>query len=141
MPPGAPGSAARLAAIKATRRYSFEDTVRISRNSMPDYDAKLAMFYTEHIHADEEVRYVLDGGGYFDVRRESDGAWVRVATRAGDMIVLPAGLYHRFTLDEGDFIVANRLFVGEPVWTPINRGEAADTHPARATYRAAQAAA
>jgi 1,2-dihydroxy-3-keto-5-methylthiopentene dioxygenase len=48
------------------------------------------------------------------------------------MIVLPEGIYHRFTLDEKDFIVAMRLFVGAPVWTPFNRPQ--EEHPSRAKY-------
>jgi len=47
-------------------------------------------------------------------------------------------LYHRFTLDVNDYVVAQRLFVGEPVWTPINRGPEAEDHPARKTYLRAQ---
>ena len=113
--------------------------MRVERATLQDYDAKLASFYEEHIHADEEVRRVLKGSGYFDVRRESDGAWVRIAVREGDLILLPAGLYHRFTLDEQECIVAQRLFVGQPVWTPINRGEEAEAHPVRRAYAAQQA--
>ena len=54
--------------------------------------------------------------------------------QAGDMIVLPAGCLHRFSPDAGDRVDATRLFVGEPVWTPIARGQPADEHPARRDY-------
>ena len=134
LPPGTPASASRLAAVRAARGYTYQDEVRVGKEVTAGYEAKLAMFFAEHIHADEEVRYVTRGSGYFDVRREADGAWVRVHTVAGDCIVLPAGLYHRFTLDSGDYVEAQRLFVGAPVWTPINRGPEADGHPARTAY-------
>jgi 1,2-dihydroxy-3-keto-5-methylthiopentene dioxygenase len=145
----------RLAAIRKARGYSYEDCVTVTPQAMPDYEAKLKIFYQEHLHTDEEIRYMLDGGGgwgrrhaargrrrqkwaasgrhcqvragvwhrgaryaaidgasrcspgYFDVRDLED-RWVRIWTRRGAMIVIPEGIYHRFTLDEGNYAKASR---------------------------------
>jgi 1,2-dihydroxy-3-keto-5-methylthiopentene dioxygenase len=73
--------------------------------------------------------------------RDVDDTWIRISMEAGDMIVLPAGMYHRFTLDERNYLKAMRLFVGEPVWTPYNReSEGVDEMQERLAYAAALAA-
>ncbi|KAK3785644.1 hypothetical protein RRG08_023899 [Elysia crispata] len=121
-----------FAEMREERRFSYEDTVELSRESLPDYDKMLAKFFTEHLHADDEVRMVLSGTGYFDVRDKND-KWIRVAAEKDDMVIVPAGLYHRFTLDQKNYIKCKRLFAGSPVWTAYNRPEA-DSHPARKQY-------
>lgn len=124
----------KLAAIRKARNYSYEDMVNVSPETLPGYEEKIKMFYQEHIHTDEEIRYILDGSGYFDVRDLED-RWIRIACKKGDMLVLPAGIYHRFTLDENNYAKALRLFVGEPVWTPYNRPlEEGEAHPCRKSY-------
>ena len=42
----------------------------------------------------------------FFLKEMSTDAWIRLAIEPGDLLVLPPGMYHRFTLDEGDRIVA-----------------------------------
>lgn len=88
----------------------------------------------EHLHEDEEIRYIQQGGGYFDVRDSTDSKWLRIEMTVGDLIVLPPGLYHRFTLNEDDFIVALRLFKDEPKWVPHDRSQATDLNEYRLQY-------
>jgi cupin superfamily acireductone dioxygenase involved in methionine salvage len=51
-----------------------------------------------------------------------------------DMIILPCGSYHRFILDETNYIHAMRLFKDDPKWTPVNRTEETDENPFRKAY-------
>lgn len=109
-----------LSEFKLKRGYTYEDQIEVSPSTLENYEDKIKSFYDEHIHKDDEIRYVLDGSGYFDVR-DSDDKWIRIEVVKGDMISLPAGIFHRFTLDDKNFIRAKRLFIGEPIWTPFSR--------------------
>lgn len=87
-------------ALAAERGYKNRDEVCVSPATMGEvYEDKVKMFFKEHLHEDEEIRYILDGEGFFDVRSRDD-EWVRISLVKGDLIVLPAGIYHRFTTDE-----------------------------------------
>ncbi|EKM74747.1 hypothetical protein AGABI1DRAFT_116763 [Agaricus bisporus var. burnettii JB137-S8] len=129
------GYETKIDAIAKERNYKNRDQINVSKAAMGDiYEEKLKGFFAEHMHEDEEIRYILEGNGFFDVRETPSDAWIRLAVEPGDLLVVPAGIYHRFTLGENNFIRALRLFQDEPKWVPHNRSETTDINPSRVNY-------
>ncbi|HZS46961.1 MAG TPA: cupin domain-containing protein [Blastocatellia bacterium] len=105
--------------IKAERGYVAEDVVELTPNT-PDLDIICAKFDKEHIHTADEVRFVLDGSGIFDIRDLND-QWIRVVVEKGDLIIVPKDRNHRFMLTESKHIQCLRLFQDTNGWSPIYR--------------------
>ncbi|KAI0259758.1 1,2-dihydroxy-3-keto-5-methylthiopentene dioxygenase [Gloeopeniophorella convolvens] len=121
--------------IARERSYKNRDMINVTKEGLGDaYEAKLKMFFEEHMHEDEEIRYILSGAGFFDVREHPTDEWIRIHVLPGDLLVLPTGIYHRFTLDELNQIKALRLFKEEPKWTPYPRSQDTEASRFRAEY-------
>ncbi|KAI4222350.1 MAG: hypothetical protein L6R36_006209 [Xanthoria steineri] len=72
-PPSSPTSSTQIDDLAKTRHYANRDEMTLSPAAVgASYDDKLKVFYDEHMHEDEEIRWVIKGGGYFDVRDEQD---------------------------------------------------------------------
>ncbi len=105
--------------IAKKRNYKNRDTITLNEESFPGgkeaLSKQLDKFFEEHLHEDEEIRYVLDGDGYFDVRDAEDN-WIRAKIFKYDLLILPPGIFHRFTLSNTKHIKALRLFKDSPKW-------------------------
>lgn len=114
------------------RDYKHTDEIKVSQTAKDD--SFLDRWFQEHYAEDEQLRVVMDGSYYLDVRTKQD-QWIRVHLKAGDLIILPAGMYHRATLDEDDYVALYRCFQDAPRFVPINRADSrADSNRVRLTY-------
>lgn len=112
-----------LSGLMGTHGYVLRDEVMLSPAS-ETFENLSTTFAREHLHDDDEVRFVVEGGGVFDIRTRDD-RWLRVVVGAGDLIIIPAGRHHRFYLStqmhEHSHIRSVRLFKSADGWKPSFR--------------------
>ena len=109
----------RLDEYRQARGYGTQDEVGL-RPEMDKLDEICAKFDKEHLHEDDEVRFVLEGEGIFDVRSEDD-RWMRIVVQPGDLIIVPKDKHHRFLLTDERRIHCVRLFKDQGGWVPVYR--------------------
>jgi len=120
------GSAqASLDALKLARGYLVQDEVQLTPD-MENLEQICDKFKDEHLHTEDEVRFVVDGEGVFEIRA-ADESWLRIFVASGDLLVVPANLYHRFFLTDRSHIHCARLFKDPAGWVAHYR----DTVPAQ----------
>lgn len=105
--------------LKSEQGYIEQDEVQLSPET-PELEQICARFVDEHYHDEDEVRFVLEGAGIFDIRSEDD-RWMRVEVQQGDLIVVPKDRYHRFFLTDDKHIRCVRLFQDKSGWVPHYR--------------------
>ncbi|KAL4071700.1 hypothetical protein V8B97DRAFT_1870831, partial [Scleroderma yunnanense] len=84
----------------------------------------------------EETRYILHGHEYWDIRGERKNFFAGPPTQPGIkvgpgvLVILPPGMFHKFTIDESD-LRSMRLFLvshscnsqNGPSWRSIPQGK------------------
>jgi len=102
--------------LKALGGYVTADVIDVNAQT-PGLDAMLAKFNREHWHDEDEVRFIICGRGLFHIRPKA-GQVVPVEVEAGDLILLPKGIWHWFDLCADREIRAIRLFQNPSGWAP-----------------------
>ena len=106
---------AEIDEMKERGGYVTADVIDVTPET-PNLDAMLARFDKEHTHSEDEVRFILAGRGIFFLHLA--GKVVSVEVGPGDMLRVPRGTTHWFTLCEEKRIRAIRWFQDTTGWTP-----------------------
>ena len=109
--------------MKRRGGYVTADVIDVAPET-PNLDVMLARFDKEHTHAEDEVRFILAGRGIFFLNIAGKVASVEVGP--GDMLRVPRGTTHWFTLCEDKRIRAIRWFQETAGWTPEYTGSGVD---------------
>lgn len=106
--------------MKARGGYITADVIDVT-SDVPGLQAMLDKFNREHIHAEDEVRFIVRGSGVFHIH-PPEGPVFAIEVLAGDLINVPAGTLHWFDLCADRDIRAIRLFREKAGWTPQYSG-------------------
>lgn len=102
-----------VARLTAEGGYQSIDVARITPDH-PDRAALREKFLSEHTHAEDEVRFFLDGEGLFTLHHDS--RVFAMLCGAGDLISVPAGMRHWFDMGAAPRFTAIRLFLNPDGW-------------------------
>ena len=96
--------------------YQSRDIINL-HPALLGIDEMLTRFDRCHTHADDEVRYVIDGAGVFGFVRP-DKSQLELTVQTAEKITVPAGTEHWFYLTPQRRFVALRYFLNTSGWTP-----------------------
>ena len=102
-----------LERLKALGGYRSVDVIRMTPDN-PAAPELRAKFLAEHTHADDEVRFFVDGAAQFYLHQA--GKVFIVACEAGDLMSIPARTPHWFDMGPRPRFTALRLFVSPEGW-------------------------
>lgn len=96
--------------------YKVADVINI-HSKTENYEAIRQKFLAEHTHTEDEVRYFIDGQGFFWFHLEN-GEIFNVLCQSGDLISVPAGCKHWFDAGEIPYVKVIRIFIDPSGWVP-----------------------
>lgn len=111
-----------LGPYMARHGYRTADVISVHADT-PNIAELQAKFLREHIHTEDEVRFFVDGRGWFwfhldDAEIPDDERVFCVECAAGDLLSVPAGYKHWFDMGARPFVKVIRVFTDVSGWTP-----------------------
>ncbi len=100
--------------------YQSVDVVRM----FPDNEKRAELrqkFIHEHTHAEDEVRFFVEGSGVFYLHINQEV--YMMLCEAGDFISVPAGTRHWFDMSDSPYFTAIRLFISPNGWVADFTGD------------------
>ncbi|MEB3286979.1 MAG: hypothetical protein VKJ04_05705 [Vampirovibrionales bacterium] len=110
-----------LTPYMADNGYQSADVINV-HSKTENLQALQEKFLAEHTHSEDEVRFFVDGQGYFWFNTEgavNKDAVFAVHCTAGDLLSVPAGVKHWFDMGEPAFVKVIRIFTDTSGWTPL----------------------
>jgi 1,2-dihydroxy-3-keto-5-methylthiopentene dioxygenase len=95
--------------------YHSADVVNVTPTT-PDLELIRNKFLAEHTHAEDEIRFFVDGEGLFFFHLKDRGEVFRLLCEKGDFISVPQGVNHWFDLAPNYFVKAIRIFQTKEGW-------------------------
>ena len=112
--------APEIAALTAAGGYRSIDVMGVTPDH-PDRATIRTKFLSEHTHAEDEIRFFVEGQGLFTLR-ERGRVFNMLCTR-GDLISVPAGMRHWFDMGANPHFSVIRLFLNADGWIATFTGD------------------
>lgn len=95
--------------------YVNADVINVHKDT-PHIETIRAKFLAEHTHAEDEVRFFVDGEGEFFFHLKDRGEVFSLLCQKGDFISVPKGYTHWFDLAPKYHVKAIRVFMTPEGW-------------------------
>ncbi len=112
--------APEIADLKANGGYVTADVIRMYPTH-PDKAMLRAKFLNEHRHAEDEVRFFVEGDAIFYMH--IDAEILALHCFAGDLVSVPANTRHWFDMGDAPSFTAIRLFTNPEGWVAQFTGD------------------
>jgi 1,2-dihydroxy-3-keto-5-methylthiopentene dioxygenase len=106
-----------LGAFMQARGYAVADVISI-HPGLSNLEELHEKFFKEHTHTEDEVRFFIEGSGYFWFHLSEEEPVFCVLCQAGDLIAVPAGVRHWFDMGLNPYAKVIRMFTDPGGWTP-----------------------